>query len=97
MRCQILSVRLSPSRVRKQMAEPDNFDHQLDAQGLLCPEPLMLLRQRVREMQDLEIIKILATDPSTERDFANFCRFLGHEMVYQQVTESPFIFYIKKT
>lgn len=78
------------------MAEPDEYQHQLDAQGLLCPEPLMLLRQRVREMQDGEIIQILATDPSTERDFANFCRFLGHEMIYQQVSDVPFMFYIRK-
>ena len=78
------------------MEEPDNFDYELDAQGLLCPEPLMLLRNKVREMESESVIRILATDPSTERDFANFCRFLGHDMIFQDMSNSPFKFYIKK-
>ena len=79
------------------MEEPKEFDCELDAQGLLCPEPLMLLRNKVREMGTEEVIRILATDPSTERDFANFCRFLGHEMLFQDMTETPYKFYIKKS
>lgn len=79
------------------MEEPEEFDYELDAQGLLCPEPLMLLRNKVRDMPSEKVIRILATDPSTERDFANFCRFLGHEMVFQEMSETPFRFYIKKS
>ena len=78
------------------MEEPAKFDYELDAQGLLCPEPLMLLRNKVREMETDQVIRILATDPSTERDFTNFCRFLGHEMIYQELSETPFRFYIAK-
>ncbi len=84
--------------------DPDNaeqsrrleHEHELDAQGLLCPEPLMLLRNHVREMSIGETIKILATDPSTERDFSNFCRFLGHELLSINMAINPFEFYIKK-
>jgi tRNA 2-thiouridine synthesizing protein A len=71
-------------------------DEELDAQGLLCPEPLMLLRNRVRAMTVGQTIRILATDPSTERDFRNFCRFLGHELMCAEMTKNPFEFYIKK-
>ena len=59
----------------------DDADQCLDARGLTCPEPLMLVRNRIREMRSGEVLCVLATDPSTERDFANFCRFMGHYMV----------------
>ena len=56
-------------------------DYELDALGLRCPEPLMLLRNKVREMNQGDVIKVLATDPSTSWDFENFCRFMNHEML----------------
>lgn len=55
-------------------------DHKLDTSGLNCPEPLMIVRNKVREMKKGERLLILATDPSTHRDFTNFCRFLGHTL-----------------
>ena len=42
--------------------------------GLVCPEPLMMARNKVREMRPGETVRIVATDPSTTRDFRNFCR-----------------------
>ena len=60
-------------------------DQCLDAQGLTCPEPLMLVRNRIREMRSGEVLHVLATDPSTERDFTNFCRFMGHELVSHEM------------
>jgi len=36
---------------------------QLDAQGLMCPEPVMLLHNAVRDMQAGELLEVLATDP----------------------------------
>ena len=60
----------------------------LDARGLLCPEPVMLLHNRIRDMAPGEELEVLATDPSTERDIPRFCRFLGHTLVlHEQVHE----------
>ena len=56
----------------------------LDATGLVCPEPLMLVRNQVRDMTSGQVLYIKATDPSTGRDFTNFCRFMGHELLDQQ-------------
>ena len=71
-------------------------DHILDAQGLYCPEPVMMLHNRVRDMQSGEILHIVATDPSTQRDIPKFCQFLGHELVHQYVDETLFGYYIRK-
>ena len=72
-------------------------DVELDAIGLRCPEPLMLVRNKVREMAVGEIIYVRATDPSTDRDFQNFCRFLGHEMVASELGGDVLEFWIKKS
>jgi tRNA 2-thiouridine synthesizing protein A len=71
-------------------------DAELDAQGLLCPEPLMLVRNRVRDLNAGEVLHIIATDPSTHRDFANFCRFMGHELLRADVDTEILHFWIKK-
>ncbi len=61
--------------------------HHLDARGLNCPEPVMLLHNKVRGMQPGELLEVLATDPSTTRDIPTFCRFLGHALVTQESRE----------
>lgn len=71
-------------------------DHELDAQGLYCPEPVMLLHSKVREMATGEVLRVLATDPSTQRDIPKFCTFLGHELLEQQVAEQVFEYFIRK-
>ena len=68
----------------------------LDATGLLCPEPLMLVRNRIREMRSGEVLQIVATDPSTGRDFSNFCRFLGHELLEQRQEGDVYHYRIRK-
>jgi tRNA 2-thiouridine synthesizing protein A len=71
-------------------------DQTLDAQGLTCPEPLMLVRNRVREMRKGEVLYVVATDPTTERDFTNFCRFMGHELVSHDVREGVHHYRLRK-
>ncbi len=56
----------------------------------------MLVRNRVREMAVGEVIHISATDPSTHRDFVNFCRFMGHELVDAKTDTNPLEFWIRK-
>lgn len=72
------------------------IDHQMDACGLYCPEPVMLLHNKVRDMAAGELLRIVATDPSTQRDIPKFCTFLGHELVAQQVTGEQFEYIIRK-
>lgn len=70
--------------------------HTLDAKGLLCPEPLMLLHKAIREVGSGQIIEVIATDPSTERDITKFCTFLGHTLLEQQRQGEVFTFLIRK-
>ena len=61
-----------------------DIDHHLDTQGLICPEPVMMLHRTIRKADSGEMIEILATDPATTRDIPNFCRHLGHELMTQE-------------
>ena len=75
---------------------PMKADVEIDATGLVCPEPLMVVRNRVREMTSGEVVHVVATDPSTGRDFSNFCRFMGHELLSEQNQGDRFEFWIRK-
>ena len=76
-------------------AMPDP-DHRIDACGLTCPEPLMIVRNKVRGMAVGETVGIVATDPSTVRDFTNFCRFMGHRLLVEERDGDRFRFVIEK-
>ena len=71
-------------------------DHTIDATGLVCPEPLMIVRNTVRTMASGETVSIVATDPSTVRDFANFCRFMRHELAESRREGERYRFLIRK-
>lgn len=71
-------------------------DTELDATGLNCPEPVMMLHNKVRDMAGGELLKVLATDPSTRRDIPKFCMFLGHELVHQHEEAGQYWYWIRK-
>ncbi|MFZ8914358.1 MAG: sulfurtransferase TusA [Gammaproteobacteria bacterium] len=64
----------------------------LDASGLRCPEPLMLLRQRMRQLAPGDRLEVLTTDPASVRDFEQFSRFVGHSILKQEEAEGVFTF-----
>ena len=71
-------------------------DAVLDATGLNCPEPVMMLHQKVRDLPPGGLLKVIATDPSTQRDIPKFCVFLGHELVDKQEGGGEFLYWIRK-
>lgn len=75
---------------------PLKSDIELDATGLICPEPLMLVRNRMREMKAHEVLHIIATDPTTKRDLEQFCRFMKNEMLEYKLSEEILEFWIRK-
>lgn len=71
-------------------------DHTLDALGLRCPEPVMMVRKTVRTMQAGETLLIIADDPATTRDIPGFCRFMEHQLLAQQTESLPYQYLIQK-
>ena len=72
------------------------FDKVLDTTGLFCPEPVMMLHSTFKDIKVGDVVKVLATDPSTTRDIPKFCLFLGHELIEQVETDCEYEYFIRK-
>mgnify|MGYP001193875296 CR=1 FL=1 len=68
----------------------------IDAAGLLCPEPIMMLHKGIKEISEGDQIELYATDPSTERDIDRFCEFLGHNLLDKKISPESLYFLIEK-
>ena len=81
------------------MGEPEREaepQESIDAIGLKCPEPVMLLHAAMRRLQSCQELTLRATDPSTERDVPNFCEFLGHALLVARREGDEFHYRIRK-
>ncbi len=74
----------------------EQAQHQLDALGLRCPEPVMMIRKTVRRMADGETLLIIADDPATTRDIPSFCEFMDHTLIDSDTQATPYKYLIKK-
>jgi tRNA 2-thiouridine synthesizing protein A len=70
---------------------------EIDARGLFCPEPVMLLHNKIRDIEAGELLRLTATDPSTCRDVPKFCLYLGHELLAATQSDDQYIYLIRKS
>lgn len=77
-------------------ADFSNADRELDALGLRCPEPVMMVRLNMRKMQDGQTLLVTADDPATTRDIPSFCRFMDHTLLRSDTDGLPYRYLIKK-
>lgn len=71
-------------------------DHTIDVLGLRCPEPLMMVRLKMRKIEAGETLLVVADDPATTRDIPSYCRFIEHELVASETDNAPFKYLIRK-
>ncbi|GGE60290.1 sulfurtransferase TusA [Streptosporangium jomthongense] len=72
------------------------YDAELDASGLFCPEPVMMLHNRINDVEPGKVLRVTATDPSTTRDIPRFCQFLGHELLSHTEQDDRFVYLIRR-
>ena len=70
------------------MAEFAAASVELDATGLLCPEPVVRASALLRKMTSGSLLRIDVDDPLAELDFRVFCERTGHELVSVEVVDS---------
>ena len=78
------------------MHNTHTIDKLLDTTGLFCPEPVMMLHSTFKDIKAGDVVKVLATDPSTKRDIPKFCLFLGHELIQQVDDGAQYLYVIRK-
>ena len=69
---------------------------ELDARGLNCPLPILKAKKALAEMKSGDVLKVLATDPGSMRDFQAFARQTGNELLVQQTVGKEFLHYLKR-
>ena len=72
------------------------MNSKINAKGLKCPEPIMMLHKAIRESYHGDKIEIYAIDPSTERDIDKFCEFLGHKLLKKEIEQDSFYYLVEK-
>ncbi len=61
-----------------------NVDAEVDARGLACPLPILRAKKALSSLSSEQLLRVLATDPGSVRDFQAFSRQTGNELVEQK-------------
>jgi tRNA 2-thiouridine synthesizing protein A len=72
------------------------FDRELDTRGLNCPLPILRTKKALADLRSGQVIKVLATDPGSVKDFEAFSRQTGHTLLSHTVAGKEFVFLLKK-
>lgn len=74
-----------------------DFDRELDARGLTCPLPILRTKKMLAEMQSGQVVRVLATDPGSVKDFQAFAKQTGNELLRQGETAgNAFEFFLRR-
>lgn len=69
---------------------------ELDARGLNCPLPILKAKKSLNEMVSGELLRVVATDPGSVRDFQAFARQTGNDLIEQQTVGDEFIHVLRR-
>lgn len=69
---------------------------ELDTRGMNCPLPILKAKKALADMSTGDILKIVATDPGSVRDFQAFARQTGNELVEQTSANDEFVHYLRR-
>jgi len=72
------------------------FDLELDARKLSCPLPILRTKRSLSQMASGQVLRVLATDPESSKDFVVFCRQTGNELLFSAKQDGEFVFLIRR-
>jgi len=72
------------------------FDKEVDARGLNCPLPILKAKKALAEMQSGQVLRVLATDSGSVRDFQAFAKQTGNALLDHSEANKEFTFYMRR-
>lgn len=72
------------------------FDVELDVRQLACPLPILRAKKALAAMSAGQVLKIVATDKGSPKDFVDFCSKTGNELLSSAEQNDEFIFLIRR-
>ena len=73
-----------------------DFDQELDARGLNCPLPILRAKKAINGLESGQVLRIIATDPGSVKDFEAFGKQTGNELMESAESGGEFTFLMKK-
>ncbi|HVO88241.1 MAG TPA: sulfurtransferase TusA family protein [Casimicrobiaceae bacterium] len=73
-----------------------DIDREIDARGLNCPLPVLRTKKALNDMSSGEVLRIIATDPGSVRDFEQFARQTGNTLFEHGEENGAFWFLLKR-
>ncbi len=73
-----------------------NIDREVDARGLNCPLPILKAKKALAEMSSGQILKVIATDAGSVRDFQAFAKQTGNELLHQESNDGVHVSVLKR-
>lgn len=84
-----------PSRLNGSLSMTD-VDAELDASGLNCPLPILKAKKALASLRGGQVLRVVATDPDSVRDFEVFSRQMGHTLLEVREDGRRFHFLLRK-
>ena len=78
------------------MTDAVAHDAELDASGLNCPLPLLKAKLELNRMASGAVLKVIATDAGSQRDFRVFARLAGHTLVHEDEVAGVYRYWLRK-
>jgi len=78
------------------MLQPITTDKEIDTRGLNCPLPILRAKKALSDMATGQVLRIVATDPGSVRDFQAFAKQTGNELLTQQTINKEFVHFLKR-
>lgn len=78
------------------MSEFEREPQLLDVKGLNCPMPLLKAKKALNALAPDELLKVLATDPGSVRDFEVFSRQSGHALLEASQDGDTYVYVLRK-
>jgi tRNA 2-thiouridine synthesizing protein A len=71
-------------------------DREIDARGLSCPLPILRTKKALNDMTSGQVLRVLATDPGSVRDFEAFAKQTGNQLLQHSERDGVFSFLVKR-
>lgn len=71
-------------------------DTELDAVGLDCPMPLLKAKLELNRLPSGAVLKVVASDPGSQRDFRSFAKLAGHALLHEEVEDGLYRYWLRK-
>ena len=68
-----------------------HIDKEIDTRGLNCPLPILKAKKALADMESGQVLKVVATDSGSVRDFQAFAKQTSNELVGQETVGVEYI------